>query len=137
MKTYTKFNVSENEYCIYKHVYDLNIVNIPKPIYYDKTKKMLTTELIDSLNIADEYSDDPNKVPDYIYSETVNVIKLLSSNGIIYPDITGYNFIHHYNKIWIVDFEHTYFNNEIDNSFVSDFCNWTNKDDKKWNPDFK
>jgi hypothetical protein len=46
-----------------------------------------------------------------------------------YPDITGYNFIEHNNKLWIIDFEHAH----IRDTFVDKFIHGRNT----WNPRFK
>lgn len=140
MKTYTKFNVEESEYLMYKRIQNLNIVNIPKLIWYDNSLKIMTTELIECLNIADQYTDDASAVPDNIYLSIVNTIKILFKNGIIFPDITGYNFIYHDDKLWIIDFEHAV---DIINAapihkeFVKEFCSYNLSDiksnTKQWN----
>jgi tRNA A-37 threonylcarbamoyl transferase component Bud32 len=58
----------------------------------------------------------------------------LAENNIEYPDITGYNFIEHDNKIWIIDFEHSSFiNKTMKDPFVNKFIGGSNK----WNPEFK
>lgn len=42
-------------------------------------------------------------------SSNITTISLaLYNHGIVYPDITGYNFIESQGKIWIIDFEHAY-----------------------------
>jgi serine/threonine-protein kinase RIO1 len=145
MKTYTKFDVDESEYLMYKRIQNLNIVNIPKLIWYDNTLKIMTTELIESLNIADQYTDDAEAVPDNIYQSIVNTIKILFKNGIVFPDITGYNFIYHHDKLWIIDFEHAV---DIINAapihkdFVQEFCTYNSSSVmttgvKQWNPYFE
>lgn len=154
MKTYTKFDVDESEYLMYKRIQNLNIVNIPKLIWYDNTLKIMTTELIESLNIADQYTDDAELVPDNIYQSIVNTIQILYNNGIVFPDITGYNFIYHDAKLWIIDFEHA---TDIINAapihkeFVQEFCSYKSEAStteasteasteviiKQWNPYFE
>ena len=145
MKTYSKFNAEASEHDMYQYVVSLGIVNIPRLVTYDTERKIMTTELIESLNVADMYTDDPTMVPDYIWQLIVLTIVTLRSNGIIYPDITGYNFIYHDEKLWIIDFEHAVceespaasyrMNQHAD--FIDEFCNWTPGMSKKWNPYFK
>ena len=57
--------------------------------------------------------------------------------NIIYPDITGYNFIEHDNKIWIIDFEHSFFRTKdkenVNEKFVKKFI----QNPLEWNPYFK
>lgn len=135
MKTFTKFNVHDHEYAAYQYIYNLDIINMAKPIYYDPNQKILTTEYIDALNIADEYTDDPNCVPDNIFEMIVDVINTLYQHNIIYKDITGYNFIYHDEKIWLVDFEYVDFETNT-NDFVKSFIKWTPNHPKQWNPEF-
>ena len=110
---YVKKNVSFHEYHMYCFVYNLSskttIFNIPKVIEYDSVKKTLTMEKINSDNISNIYGETVNKVPAEIIKKTRKTIEFLRDNGIVYPDITGYNFIYCENKIWIIDFEHSYF----------------------------
>ena len=71
------------------------------------------------------------------YTEKIkNIIQILYDSGIIYPDITGYNFIESRRSkninVWIFDFEHA----EIlpkPNDFVEAFLGGLND----WNPDFR
>jgi len=149
MKTYTKFNVSESEYLMYRQIQNLGIVNIPELIWYDQNRKIMTTRLIDSMNIADQYSDDAKCVPNNLYREIVDTINALYNNNIIYPDITGYNFIYDESdpndcKLWIIDFEHAVdikFAASIHTDFVKKFTTWQPNHLrasalKQWNPFF-
>jgi tRNA A-37 threonylcarbamoyl transferase component Bud32 len=125
---------------MYKHVENLCIVNIPKLIYYDHDHKIMTTTLIDSLNVADQYTDNPECVPDSTYESIIDIINTLYDNKIIYPDITGYNFIEDGEKIWIIDFEHakTLESSEIHHkNFVKDICKWNKQKSKIWNSYFE
>jgi tRNA A-37 threonylcarbamoyl transferase component Bud32 len=54
-----------------------------------------------------------------IVKEVRQIIGKLQANNIIYPDITGYNFINFNDKIWIID--------------VNEFVKGLNS----WNPYFK
>ena len=80
------------------------------------------------------YGDSPKRIPKYIFDEIRIIIKSLYDHGIIYPDITGYNFIECDGKIWIVDFGHAYFKKENANDlFVTKFI----KGHDRWNPHFE
>jgi len=130
---YIKQNVSEHEYNMHKHVYDLHIVNIPKIIHYNKENKILTMKKIKNLNLSDMHGENSTDIEEYLFDEIRNIIKKLYDNNIEYPDITGYNFIEYENKIWIIDFEHSKINNKITNKFINKFIKGLNK----WNPEFR
>ena len=130
---YVKQNVSLHEYKMHKHVYDLGIVNIPEIINYNEYTKELTLRKIDNMNISDCYGDTPRKVGRDLLDNIREIIKTLYDNNIIYPDITGYNFIEYENKLWIIDFEHAYFKTKQKNLFVERFLKGSNR----WNPLFK
>ena len=130
---YIKHNVSLHEYKMHKHVYDLGIVNIPEIINYNEYTKELTLRKIDNMNISDCYGDMPRKVGRDLLDNIREIIKTLYDNNIIYPDITGYNFIEYENKLWIIDFEHAYFKTKQKNLFVERFLKGSNR----WNPLFK
>jgi len=130
---YIKQNVSEHEYNMHKHVYDLHIVNIPKIIHYNKENKILTMEKIKNLNLSDMHGENSTDIEEYLFDKIRIIIKKLYDNNIEYPDITGYNFIEYENKIWIIDFEHSKINNKITNKFINKFIKGLNK----WNPEFR
>jgi len=134
---YIKENVSEHEFNMYEHVYNLQIINIPKPIYYNKSQKTMKTVRIPSINISDFYGELSIHINNELFSRIRNVIKLLFENDIVYPDITGYNFIEYNGKIWIIDFEHSYINKKgkgvYQDEFIKQFLDGYNG----WNPEFK
>lgn len=133
-KTYTKINVKEHEYNMHKHVYDLHIVNTPKIISYDNQTNIMIMEKVDNMNLSDMYGENDFDIDEYYFDEIRTIIKTLAKNNIEYPDITGYNFIEHDNKIWIIDFEHSsFFTKKMKDPFVSKFISGLNK----WNPEFK
>ena len=132
-KVYVKQNVKEHEYNMHKHVYELNIVNTPKIISYDKKTKVMIMEKIDNMNLSDMYGEEDHMIDEYYFDEIRTIIKLLAENNIEYPDITGYNFIEFDNRIWIIDFEHSNFKPLLQDNFVVKFINGLNK----WNPRFK
>ena len=138
---YIKRNVSEHEFKMHKYVYDLNIVDIPKIIYYDEEERLLILERIDNLSIADCYGDKPKNVDEDLFWKVREIIKKLYDHNIVYPDITGYNFIEYGDKLWIIDFEHSYFKHDKTNkqknkthfSFLQRFLRGVNR----LNPHFK
>ena len=130
ISTYTKYGVKQHEYDVHKYVYNLKLekVNVPKIISYDKEKEIMVMHKINALNLSDMFGEKSSDIDEYYFDEIRTIIKTLSDNGIEYPDITGYNFIEHDNKIWIIDFEHAH----IRDTFVNKFIQGRNK----WNPRF-
>ncbi len=129
---FTKHNVSLKEYKIHKYVYDLGIVNVPRIYDYNKETQVLKMQKINNMCISDFYGEDPTKIPEEIFEKIRNIIHVLCDNNIEYKDITGYNFIEHNEKLWIIDFEHASFNTKIRNKFIRGFL----KGNNKWNPEF-
>jgi len=130
ISTYTKYGVKQHEYDVHKYVYNLKLekVNVPKIISYDKEKEIMVMHKINALNLSDMFGENSSDIDEYYFDEIRTIIQTLSDNGIEYPDITGYNFIEHANKIWIIDFEHAH----IRDTFVNKFIQGRNK----WNPRF-
>ena len=128
--TYTKYGVKQHEYDVHKYVYNLKLekVNVPKIISYDKQKEIMVMHKINAMNLSDMFGEKSSDIDEYYFDEIRTIIQTLSDNGIEYPDITGYNFIEHNKKIWIIDFEHAH----IRDTFVDKFIQGRNK----WNPRF-
>lgn len=134
-QVYIKSQVELHEYNMHNYIYHLNVVNTPKPIWYDIAKKRLVIEQIPAMSVADMYGEHFSAIPLDIIREIRNIIKTLKIHNIIYPDITGYNFIKYNNQVYIIDFEHARFGfgPEQSDHFVDNFINNYNS----WNPDFK
>ena len=135
---YFKENVSLREYEMYKYVCLKDIVDIPDLIGYDNKDNILITRKIKNLDISnmhgEELEDLTEKESVEVFNKIRKIIKKLYDNNIVYPDITGYNFIEDNNKIWIIDLEHARFKDDnVDDSFVVAFINGLNN----WNPDFR
>ena len=114
---FIKENVSLREYKIYKYLDNMNFPFIPKLYRYDKISKQLTTQRIIGLSVADYYGEGAELVPTEIMTQIREIIVKLYNIGIIYPDITGYNFIiDKKSKVWIVDFEHCFYLNTFKNT---------------------
>lgn len=136
---YVKHNVSFHEYYMHSLVYDLSskttILSVPKIIEYNSIKKTLIMEKIDADNISNIYGESLNKVPTEIVNKVRKIIEFLNNNGVIYPDITGYNFIFYENKIWMIDFEHSYFDGFENRNY--EFIELFIKGHSTWNPEFQ
>jgi tRNA A-37 threonylcarbamoyl transferase component Bud32 len=129
---YVKENVSLKEYQIHQHVYDLNIVNIPKIISYNEKTKQMTMIKVGKMNVADFYGELAEYISDELFYRIRQIIQTLYDNGILYVDITGYNFIEDKDKLWIIDFEHATLNPKTKDDFVERFLQGANQ----WNPEF-
>ena len=132
---YTKNNVSFHEYQMYKYIYDLSAnceINVPKLISYDKTSKILIMQLLPNMNVSDFYGENITFVNNNTIDKIRETIKILYEHHIVYPDITGYNFIEYDEKVWIIDFEHAHFMTNTKNMFVERFIGGLNR----WNPLF-
>ena len=130
---YIKHHVSLKEYEMHKHVHSLGIVNIPKILAYDRDTKVMLMERVNYMNVADYYGDKATDITPVLFQKIRTIIKTLYDNNIVYPDITGYNFIEFNNRIWIIDFEHSNFKSLLTDDFVVKFINGLDK----WNPRFK
>ena len=92
--------------------------------------------------LADIYTDDPKKVPDWIWAEIHRILSVLfECDGIEYIDITAYNFIleEGSDKIWIIDFGDAYYSKAgqtDDKKPVNWFLREVLDGEKSWNPDF-
>ncbi len=138
--TFVKHDVGLGEYNM--HNYVLNVLaksgiylNVPRIISYDRGSGTMTMERIRGMSVADFYGEDISSVPEHVLQQIRYIICKLWNNNIIYPDITGYNFIQDEDEdIWLIDFEHSYFFYDefgLD-PFVREFIGGLNS----WNPDF-
>lgn len=134
---YIKHNVSSKEYEMHKHVYLLGIVKTPEILAYDRDTKIMLMKKVNFMNVSDYYGENSDDISPELFNKIRTIIKTLYDNNIVYPDITGYNFIEYNNEVWIIDFEHANFKPLISDAdtddFVIKFINGTNK----WNPRFK
>jgi RIO-like serine/threonine protein kinase len=91
---------------------------------------------IDGMCLADLYTDNPAKIPKWIWHEIHRILSILfEREGIEYIDITSYNFMLDKNdKLWIIDFGDAYYTSEIKavNWFLKEFLDG----EFTWNPDF-
>jgi tRNA A-37 threonylcarbamoyl transferase component Bud32 len=137
--TFAKSYVSFKEFMMHEYIYNLSLnsngrLNVPKIINYDIDNQVLTMENIPNMCVADFYGEKASDISAELFAAIRDVIRYLYENHIIYPDITGYNFIEHHGKLWIIDFEHSDFESYQRNIFVDEFIN--NDDYNEWNPWF-
>lgn len=132
--SFTKLNVSPNEYQIHELIYNKQLIHMPKIYGYYQNENKLIMQQIYELNISDMYGENIEDIPEYILVEVRNIISILYKNHIEYPDITGYNFIEYDKKIWLIDFEHARVNNDYStyDPFILEFINGSNI----WNPKY-
>lgn len=132
---FTKSNVEFHEYNMHLYVENTIQINIPKIINYNPITKTMQMEKIHGMSVADFYGESFDSVPNWVIGQIRQIVSTLKSANIIYPDITGYNFIIGPNdKIYIIDFEHArfWFSSDNSNEFVDQFIGGA----KSWNPDF-
>ena len=89
-------------------------------------------ERVNGNDLATIYGSGDGDTPNPVYERCRNIIITLRDEGIIYPDITSYNFMldndnDDENNLWIIDFGHA---REV-SWFIGDFIDGNNG----WNPD--
>ena len=132
---YIKQGVKKHEYEMHRHVNLLGIVNSPKIVNYDAEKEVMVMEKIDNMNVSDYYDEFAKGVPKPLMKKIQKIIKASYDNNIVYPDITGYNFIEFDGKVWIIDFEHAEFKPLVshEDEHVKLFIDGYHE----WNPEFR
>lgn len=139
MKTFTKTDVTFHEFQMYQHIDSLHLPFIPKLIKYDPAKKTLTMQHIQGMTLSDFYGENFDVLPDRVTDELRDMISTLYGNNIVYPDITGYNFMleEGTDNFWLIDFEHCYFSGATSymnhTTFVREFISGKQN---CWNPYF-
>ena len=141
--TFTKENVSYQEYLIHDKCYSLlkdtnmNInIHIPKIIYYNADTNNIVLERVNGDNLSNIYGENITGVPVNIITIIRQFVKFLCEQGIDYIDITGYNFMFDVDEnIWMIDFEHAKIRteHEIPNEFLTMFIDG----ELSWNPNFR
>lgn len=153
-----KRNVSNNEFKIQKRVSEMQHPHIrtpriffyvrgaypiPYPISYrnegnisvagpflteEERSNIMIMERVNGNDLATIYGSGDGDTPNPVYQRCRNIIITLHDEGIIYPDITSYNFmLDNDNEVWIIDFGHA---REV-SWFIGDFIDGYNG----WNPD--
>ena len=114
----------------------------PEVINYNPTTHELKLSKINGMSLADMYGEDINEISENILKSIKNLLQKLWDNGILYRDVTAYNFmIDDDGEIYIVDFEHAVLLRESskveycsDRNYVSKFLKGEIVD---WNENFK
>lgn len=105
-------------------------------------------EKLDGYDLAYEYGDRERDIPKKVWDKIRIIVKTLyEDEGIMYVDITPYNFVEVDGEIFIIDFGDAYMYSETEdnlytcschnknnckNEYFEDFLNGLNQ----WNPDF-
>jgi tRNA A-37 threonylcarbamoyl transferase component Bud32 len=137
--SYIKENVSFKEFMMHEYIYNLSlnsngVLNVPRITDYDAETKVMTMDNIPQMCVADFYGEDASGIDAALFSKIREAIRFLYINRIVYPDITGYNFIECGDTLWVIDFEHSDFETEEKNIFVEEFVH--SNDYNVWNPWF-
>ncbi len=144
---HTKDHVCAREYRMYQYLDSLDLDFIPKLYDYDHEKKILRTQKVNNMSVADFYGEDFDQIPAEVIRKIRDIVTCLYELGIVYPDITGYNFIEdEESHVWVCDFEHCFrtngsYSDDVDEQemsvryveFVRRFCF---EGEERWNPDF-
>jgi tRNA A-37 threonylcarbamoyl transferase component Bud32 len=137
--TFVKQNVSVKEFMMHEYIYILSkdskgVLNVPEIFDYSVETQVMTMGLIPHMCVSDYYGEAAKNIHVDLFDQIREVVRYLYTNHIIYPDITGYNFIECEGKLWIIDFEHADFKTREKDIFVEEFVN----DDEccEWNPWF-
>lgn len=136
MNIYIKHNVSQNEFQLAHLTNKILNIKTPNIISYNPKTQIMISEKIDGSSVADFYGCNDSDTPEHIYNIIRDIITNLYKVDIIYPDITGYNFIlDNDGNVWIIDFGHAYVKcpHKDPDDFVYKFINNFNG----WNPEFK
>lgn len=106
-------------------------------IHYDKYSEIIMEDIGNGC-IANEISENPDDIPEYIWKQIRKIITtLFYQEGIEYIDVTPYNFIEKNNKVYIIDFGDAYWSNKegiITNWYLEDFIL---NEHNYFNPDYK
>ena len=127
---------------MHEYIYQLSqdplsrgILNVPKIIHYDIAEKTLVMEDVGFMNLADFYGEDESNIDPALFARIREIIKFLYNNHVVYPDITGYNFIEKGSVIWLIDFGDADFKTHAKDTFVERFIR--DNSYNRWNPWYK
>ena len=128
-----KLEIELQSYVSSKYDFCPKIIN---HIHHDTYTEIIMEDIGNDC-IANTISDDPDDIPENIWKQIREIIKILFyDEAIEYVDVTPYNFIEKNNKVYIIDFGDAYWGNEdgiIISWFLEDFLL---NDHNYFNPDF-
>jgi tRNA A-37 threonylcarbamoyl transferase component Bud32 len=138
METFSKSDVTYHEFQMYKYIDSLSLPFVPKLISFDEASHVLTMQKINGMNLSDMFGEKFKDVPGNFIEDARRMIATLHVNNVVYPDITGYNFIleKETDKLWLVDFEHSFFRGFSSYNEHNDFVQQFIRGIKSWNPYF-
>tara|TARA_Y100000389_G_scaffold188243_1_gene210603 strand:- start:1730 stop:2230 length:501 start_codon:yes stop_codon:yes gene_type:complete len=137
--TFVKNNTTENEYKLQKIAFDNNIPT-PRPLSW--VNGTFTMEKVNGMSVSDFYGDTTTGMETIIKNGTMNKIRKIVNDlrkiEIMYPDITGYNFMINEDTgdIYVVDFGHAFKMTKGQQSDCEFIINFT-KSLNEWNPNFR
>ena len=103
--------------------------------YFGEEHCNITMENLETLNLADNYGENPEDIPLDIWTQIRYILTVLyEEEGIEYIDITPYNFIEKDGKVFIIDFGHAYYTDFNINGFLNEVMYHCLNE---WNADFK
>jgi tRNA A-37 threonylcarbamoyl transferase component Bud32 len=140
MDTFLKHNVLFHEFTMYNYVDKIKFSFLPKLLSYNSKLKQMKMQRIHGDNLSDQFGEKFDDVPKCYIQDVRSIVSELYNHGIVYPDITGYNFILETGKeglVWVIDFEHAFFRGyhegQKQEAFVQRFIDGK---ENQWNPNF-
>ena len=103
-----KCGVTEHEAAMQRRAAKLLPEHVPRVLRYEKARRRMKMSLVGGCTLAYMYGNDCSEIPAWVWAECRRLVRTLYEGGVVYPDITSYNFMiePETGKIWIVDFEH-------------------------------
>jgi len=102
-----KGGVTEHEAAMQRRAAKLLPAHVPRVLRYEKARLRMKMSLVSGCTLAYMYGNDCRAIPAWVWGEVRRLVRTLYEGGVVYPDITSYNFmIDADEKIWIIDFEH-------------------------------
>jgi tRNA A-37 threonylcarbamoyl transferase component Bud32 len=103
-------------------------------VKFTETECTITMAKVDAMCLADMYGDQETDLPQHLWSKIHHIVKTLyEEEGIVYVDITPYNFIEINDAVYIIDFGDAYYKETKPfNWFHTAFL----ENPSMWNPDF-
>jgi len=138
MNTFIKSEVTFHEYQMYHYVDSLHLDFVPKLLSYNEKSHTLQMQRVDGMSLSDMFGEKIESIPENILEECRIIVSTLYDQYIVYPDITGYNFIieNKTEKIYLVDFEHSFFRGYSSYNEHNEFVQQFIKGKRSWNPYF-
>lgn len=138
MPAFVKYDVEPHEVLMQKEARRILPGHVPEVLSYDPATKTLIMQGINGMSLSDFYGESASAVPEKLWQEVRRLVSVLLDNGVVYKDITGYNFIleEETDKVYIIDFEHAAFlwaRSPLP-TFVKDFVSGASG--VRWNPEF-